>query len=229
LFEAVFATARGRGARIESGRRVTGLLLDGGRCAGVLTDEEKISAHQVILAAGCFSANVFPPGSPMARYSPTRPVRGQIIAFRHGGTTLGTVLRSERGYLVPRRNGMIVAGSTSEEAGFEKRVTPEGLRKIKEAAIELMPSLAEAPEVDSWCGLRPGTPDDLPILGPTDTPGLLMATGHYRNGILLAPITAKLTRSWILGKGALPLDTSAFSPMRFSAEESLARRAMRKN
>ena len=125
-----------------------------------------------------------------------------MIALRHktAARALETVLRSDRGYLVPRRNGQIVAGSTSEEAGFEKRVTPEGLRKIMDAAIELMPSLAEAEMVDTWCGLRPGTPDDLPILGPTDTPGLLMATGHYRNGILLAPITAKLIRDWILGE-----------------------------
>ncbi len=92
-----------------------------------------------------------------------------------------------------------------------------------------MPSLAEAQVVDSWSGLRPGTPDDLPVLGPTETPGLLMATGHYRNGILLAPVTARLARSWILGEPALTLDISAFSPMRFVAEGSHARRAMRKN
>jgi glycine/D-amino acid oxidase-like deaminating enzyme len=231
LFEAVLAAARQRGAKIESGRRVTGLLLEAGRCTGVLTAEEKISAHYVVIAAGCFSAEIFPRGSRVARYAPTRPVRGQMIAFRHSskGPTLETVLRSDRGYLVPRRNGTIVAGSTSEEAGFEKRVTPEGLRKIKEAAIELMPSLAEAQVVDSWSGLRPGTPDDLPILGPTDTPELMMATGHYRNGILLAPVTAQLARSWILGEPALPLGTSAFSPMRFAAEEPRARRATQKD
>jgi len=229
LFEAVLATAQQRGAKIESGRRVIGLLLEAGRCTGVLTEEEKIGAHHVVIAAGCFSTEIFSRGSRMARYAPTRPVRGQIIAFRHGGAALETVLRSDRGYLVPRRNGTIVAGSTSEEAGFEKRVTLEGLRKIKEAAIELMPSLAEAQVLDSWSGLRPGTPDDLPSLGLTDTPGLLMATGHYRNGILLAPVTAKLARGWILGERALPIDTSAFSPMRFAAEKPRAGRATQKN
>ncbi len=200
----MLAGAQHGGADIQSGCRVTGLLLEGRRCTGVLAGKEKIRSKHVVVAAGCFSGELLAGAGRIARYAPTRPVRGQMIALRHNShngrrsAPLKTVLRSERGYLVPRRNGQIVAGSTLEEAGFEKRVTPEGLRKIMDAAIELMPSLAEAEVVDRWCGLRPGTPDDLPILGPTDTPGLLMATGHYRNGILLAPITARLMRDWIV-------------------------------
>lgn len=229
LFDVTLAAAQKRGVEIVSGRGITRLLLESGRCTGVLAGEEKIHAQHVVIAAGCFSLEIFPGGDPMARslarYAPTRPVRGQMIALRHSGAPLEAVLRSDRGYLVPRSNGQIVAGSTSEEAGFEKRVTPEGLRKIMDAAIELMPGLADAEIVDRWCGLRPGTPDDLPILGPTDTPGLLMATGHYRNGILLAPITAKLIRSWILGERGMTTEVSAFSPMRFAAEESLLQRA----
>jgi glycine oxidase len=224
FFEAVLAGAERRGVNVQSGRRVTGLLLEGGRCVGVLTGEEKIRSEHVVIAAGCFSGDFLAGDGRIARYAPTRPVRGQMIALRHKthkGSPFETVLRSERGYLVPRRNGQIVAGSTLEEAGFEKQVTPAGLRKIMDAAIELMPSLAEAEVVDRWCGLRPGTPDDLPILGPTDTPGLVMATGHYRNGILLAPITAKLVKSWIMSeRRGLPVNASAFSPMRFIGKES---------
>lgn len=223
LFAAALVAAQCSGVQMEAVHGITGLLLERGRCIGALAGEEKIYAEHVVVAAGCFSGEIMPADSNLARYAPTRPVRGQMIAFGNSatiGAPLETVLRSDRGYLVPRRNGQIVAGSTSEEVGFEKRVTPEGIRKITEAAIELMPGLAETEVVETWCGLRPGTPDDLPILGPTDTPGLLMATGHYRNGILLAPITAKLIRSWIVGAPELPVSVGAFSPTRFVAEKS---------
>jgi len=128
------------------------------------------------------------------------------------------VLRSSRGYLVPRPDGRTVAGSTSEDAGFDKRVTPDGMRSIFDAAIELCPALAGCEVVESWSGLRPGTPDDLPILGPTDIEGLLIATGHYRNGILLAPVTARLTCEWILN-GRTEFDAAAFSPLRFKRQK----------
>jgi len=129
------------------------------------------------------------------------------------------VLRSGRGYLVPRRDGRIVAGSTSEEAGYEKRVTPAGIHRILDNALDLCPALAGAEILDSWSGLRPGTPDDLPILGPTDIDGLLIATGHYRNGILLSAVTAKLIHEWV-AIGRTSFDSRAFSPMRF-AEKNL--------
>jgi glycine oxidase len=124
------------------------------------------------------------------------------------------VLRSHRGYVVPRNNGSVVAGSTLENAGFEKHVTPAGLRQILDAAVELAPVLSEAAILETWAGLRPGTPDGLPLLGPTDLEGLLIATGHYRNGILLAPITAKLIREWIFD-GRTSEAAEKFSPLRF--------------
>ena len=125
---------------------------------------------------------------------------------------------------MPRRDGRIVAGSTSEEVGFERRVTPAGMRKIFDAAIELFPGLAGAEVLETWSGLRPGTPDDLPILGPTDISGLLIATGHYRNGILLAPVTAKLIREWITGAHG-GFDATAYSPMRFANSKPKAQSA----
>jgi glycine oxidase len=137
-----------------------------------------------------------------------------MLALASPEVLLQRVLRTERGYLVPRLGGRIVAGSTLEEVGFDKRVTAGGIRKILNAAIELAPNLANAQIVETWAGLRPATPDNLPILGPTEVEGLFIATGHYRNGILLAPVTAKIVCDWILNKTMTA--TAIFSPMRFS-------------
>jgi glycine oxidase len=108
----------------------------------------------------------------------------------------------------------LVAGSTLEDAGFEKRVTPQGLEKIFSTVQELAPALAGADVVETWSGLRPGTPDQLPLLGPGELEGLTYATGHYRNGILLTPITAKLVREWITER-RVSMDWERFSPLRF--------------
>ena len=218
LMDALLAAAQHRGIEVRSDCCVTGLLRERDRCAGVIAGMEQVGASHVVMAAGCFSGEVAPETELLSRYAPTRPVRGQMLALRPRGATLRRVLRSERGYLVPRKDGRIVAGSTSEEAGHNRNVTPEGTRQILDAAFELFPELAEAELLETWAGLRPGTPDDLPILGPTDIEGLLIATGHYRNGILLAPVTAKLIREWIVG-GRTTFDAEIFSPLRFSRGE----------
>jgi glycine oxidase len=131
-------------------------------------------------------------------------------------------LRSEHGYIVPRDQESpqkLVAGSTLEQVGYEKAVTSGGLEKILTTVNEIAPGLACAEIAETWCGLRPGTPDQLPILGPTDVEGLLIATGHYCNGILLAPITAKLIAECITdGKPSMSLE--AFSPLRFFRENA---------
>ena len=167
-----------------------------------------------MLAAGCWSSQI----PDVAPYAPTLPVRGQMAALRHSGTPIRHVLRSERGYLVPRgveSPQTVVVGSTIENAGYEKLVTSGGIEKILSAANELAPELAKAEIVETWCGLRPGTPDQLPILGPADVDGLVFATGHYRNGILLAPVTAKLVGGWITERKTY-LDWEPFSPLRFT-------------
>lgn len=217
LMNALLAAAQNRGVVIRANSPVSNLICERNRCLGAIAGGERIEAAHVVIAAGCFSADVANESARLATLLPTRPVRGQMLALRHDGFRLSRVLRSERGYLVPRRDGRIVAGSTKEEAGFEKRVTAAGIRKVLDAAIELCPALASAEIVETWSGLRPGTPDDLPILGPTDIEGLLIATGHYRNGILLTPITAKLVREWIIGcrEDFEALDAAAFSPLRF--------------
>jgi glycine oxidase len=224
LTNAVVAAAQRGGAEFCADCGVTGLLREHDRCTGVIAGGEVISAGHVVVAAGCFSREIAPENEWFARYAPTRPVRGQMMALRPDDVGLRHVLRSENGYLVPRRDGRIVAGSTSEDVGFERRVTQAGMRKIFDAAIELFPGLAEAEVLETWSGLRPGTPDDLPILGPTDIAGLLIATGHYRNGILLAPVTAKLIREWITGaRGGF--DATAYSPMRFANPKPKAQSA----
>src|SRR5713226_1823371 len=219
LTAAVLAAAARQGVQIRADSEVTSLLEQAGRCAGAVAGNKKYSAGHVVLAAGCYSGEI----AGLARYAPTRPVRGQMVALQSSSVQLGCVLRSARGYIVPRQDAhpqKLVAGSTLENAGFTKRVTPEGLSQILDAVIELAPGLADAAVVETWSGLRPDTPDHLPVLGPAGIEGLVMATGHYRNGILLAPITAKLIREW-LTEQRTSLAWEAFSPLRFAA----ARRA----
>jgi len=210
LTEAVLAAAARHGAYIRTRVPVTSLQQEGSRVTGLIAGGEKIAASKVVLAAGCFSGAI----EGLRRYAPTHPVRGQMVALQPANGTLSHVLRSNRGYVVPRNNGCVVAGSTLENAGFEKYVTPAGLERILAAAVELAPALSDAAILETWAGLRPGTPDELPLLGPTNLEGLLIATGHYRNGILLAPITARLIREWIVdGRTSEPVER--FSPLRF--------------
>jgi glycine oxidase len=216
LTRAILRAAELRGVDFRASSCVEQLLLDSEKCAGVIANGEKISAGKIVIAAGFASGTI----EGIAKYAPTIPIRGQMVAFQSEAVDLHRVLRSERGYIVPRGNGRCVAGSTIENVGVEKRVTPQGITKILNAAVEMFPALANAAIVETWCGLRPDTPDHLPSLGPTDIEGLLIATGHFRNGILLAPITAKLIAEWIVS-GRTSEDWNAFSPMRF-VEASLA-------
>ncbi|MFY9803412.1 MAG: glycine oxidase ThiO [Candidatus Acidiferrales bacterium] len=227
LTEAVLAAAERRGAEIRAGCAVESLLCRGDACVGVAVGGgEKLEAAQVVMAAGSFCGTIKDCISGttgfLARYAPVRPVRGQMIALRSETVKLKKVLRSQHGYLVPRRDGRIVAGSTLEDAGFVKQVTPEGMRRISQGAVELAPELAGAAIVERWAGLRPDTPDHLPIIGPTEMKGLMIATGHYRNGILLAPVTAKIVRDWIVS-GRAEFRAENFSPLRFTAARSHAR------
>jgi glycine oxidase len=126
---------------------------------------------------------------------------------------------------VPRNDGRILAGATVEYVGFDKRTTAGGVEKILSAAIELAPGLANARIEETWAGLRPDSPDHLPILGPAGLEGLLMATGHFRSGILLTPITARLIREWITEQ-KVSLDWDRFSPLRFQTQEAEASKKM---
>jgi glycine oxidase len=214
LTAALLTAVESNGSTLLPGIEVTSLELNGNKCVGVKTSSGEIfHAAQVVIAAGCWSSQI----QEAAPCAPTHPVRGQMVALRHSAAPIRHVLRSERGYLVPRgleSPQTVVVGSTIENAGIEKKITSGGIEKILSAANELAPELANAEIIETWCGLRPGTPDQLPILGPGDLEGLVFATGHYRNGILLAPVTAKLVCEWILERKT-SIDWAAFSPLRF--------------
>jgi glycine oxidase len=224
LAQAVCWAAESRGVEFRPHSPVTELIIEHDRCRGVIGGGQASGAGHVILAAGCFSSQIGGRTWSPETCAPTEPVRGQMVALRPDHLRLQRVLRSDDGYLVPRRNGQIVAGSTCERAGFDKRVTAQGLVQILDTALRLAPALSAAAIVETWSGLRPGTPDDLPILGPAGIAGLLIATGHYRNGILLAAITAKLVREWVtLGRASF--ETEPFSPLRFAQHKLQARHA----
>ncbi len=221
LMDAVLGATQHHGVEMRPDFEVTGLLRQGGRCLGLVARGEHIMAGAVVIAAGCYSGQILEASGFAASYAPTRPVRGQMLCLRSNDAMPRRVVRSHRTYLVPRPDGRIVAGSTLEEAGFRKQVTPAGIKQILEGALELCPALGNAELLETWSGLRPGTSDDLPIIGPTEIEGLLIATGHYRNGILLAPVTAKLIRNF-LARSHADIDSQAFSPLRFAPQARAA-------
>ena len=152
---------------------------------------------------------------------PTRPVKGQMLVVISHHCELQHVIRSHHVYLVPRKGGRVLIGSTVEEAGFDKVVDPSTIQKLHQAAANLVPAIGEGKMVEAWAGLRPGSPDDLPILGPGRLPGTYVASGHFRNGILLAPITAVSMAELIQGRQPR-VDLRPFALSRFSSIEALA-------
>ena len=224
LVRALRASAEGSGARVLEGVRAVGLLVGGGRAAGVETSAGAVSAGAVVLAAGAWSSEFgrLDGGSltPLADDPRVEPVRGQVLCFRRddsAGALVRHVVYSPRGYVVPRRDGRLLAGSTTERAGFDCRVTEEGAAAVRAQAEEIAPAIASLPLADSWAGLRPRSADGLPVLGESaDVRGLFYATGFYRNGILLAPAAGEVVAALVAGgTTALPPRVlQAFGPTR---------------
>lgn len=217
LSGAVLEAAKISGVEIFADRAVHAVKRAGNRCTGFLLRNETVEAKYIVVAGGCYSAEI----EGVAPYAPVAPVKGQILALRHSDVKIGRVLWSENIYLVPRPDGRVIAGATVENAGIDKHLTAGGLQKLVNGATELAPQLASARVEEIWAGLRPDSPDHLPIIGPTDVDGLLIATGHFRSGIVLAPITAKLICEWITEK-SVSLDWDRFSPMRFQQARKTA-------
>jgi glycine oxidase len=215
LTRAVLEAAKRSGAEILADTRVAAIRTEGGRCTGLIVGGDEVRADWTVISAGCFSAQI----AGVERYAPVKPAKGQMVSLRSSTVDIERVLWSEDVYLVPRNDGRILAGATVEYVGEDRSVTAGGVRKILDAAIALAPALAEARIEQTWAGLRPDSPDHLPILGPTELDGLLMATGHFRSGILLAPITARLIRDWITTQ-RVSVDWDRFSPMRFASAEA---------
>jgi glycine oxidase len=215
LTTAAFKAAKSRRVDFSSGNEVTSVTIADGRATGVATTKSIFSAANVVNCAGAWSGQIaFSPITPCT--FPIRPVKGQMLCLGSPSRELlKHVIRSPEVYLIPRSDGRILAGATVEEAGFDKRTDPATMQRFHRAAIALIPELQNAKILEDWAGLRPGTPDALPILGATSTPGYHVATGHFRDGILLAPITAQVMTDVITGV-APTHDLAAFAPARFS-------------
>ncbi|MDT0480820.1 glycine oxidase ThiO [Streptomyces doebereineriae] len=203
-----------------------GLRVAGNRAAGVTTtDGDELGAGQVVLAAGSLSGRL--EGVPQDVLPPVRPVKGQVLRLTvppHRAPflsrTVRAVVRGSQVYLVPRENGELVIGATSEELGWDTTVTAGGVYELLRDAHELVPGITELPLTETRAGLRPGSPDNAPLLGPTELTGLVLATGHYRNGVLLTPITGD-AMAHVLTTGELPDVARPFTPRRFGAAELL--------
>jgi glycine oxidase len=211
LTRALAASAVQRGATLLIGRPVTALVFEGGRLAGVRAGAETLRAPVVINASGAWASLLA--GDPQP--PPVEPLRGQIVAFDMSPPPLRHVVWSDHGYLVPRGDGRLLAGSTVEKAGYDKSVTAGGVRSILDMALRLVPALADVRIADAWAGLRPATPDGLPVIGHGAVPGLVHAAGLFRDGILLGPLVGELAAE--LAQGRAPAaDLTPFSPRRFA-------------
>jgi len=203
------------GVSILTATNVDSVRIEKDRVTGVLTSRGFISSPIVVVAAGSWSSFITFSSAPQKPPLVIEPVRGQMISFDARPQITRHVIYSPRGYIVPRQDGRLLAGSTSERAGFAKQVTAGGMSSILQNALEISPSVAALPIVDTWAGLRPRAPDNLPVLGPCDEiGGLFYATGHYRNGILLAPVTGELITEAVVAGVTSPL-LGPFSPSRF--------------
>ena len=179
-----------RGVQFVEGSPVTGVVREGDRVIGVRSPTETYHAGKVVIAAGAWSGGI---GQLVGQEIPIRPARGQLLSLETRGNLLRRILYSGKGYLTPRLDGEVVAGSTVEFVGFEKHVTAAGIEGLIGLARRLVPALASRPILRAWSGFRPWTPDEFPYLGTVPgSPGLYIASGHGRNGILLAPITGQL-------------------------------------
>jgi glycine oxidase len=195
LLSALANSVNKLGVTIATQTTVDSLIIEGNRVHGVQTSGGVINTSTAVIAAGTWSSFIkTSPQSPMIE-----PVRGQMVCLEARPQLTRHVIYSPRGYIVPRQDGRLLAGSTSEHAGFAKCVTAGGIAAILRNALEISPAISDLPVVDTWAGLRPHAAGGLPVLGPYgEIDGLFYATGHYRNGILLAPLTGELISEAII-------------------------------
>jgi glycine oxidase len=193
------------------------IVVGGGRVRGLRVAGALEEVQTLVLAAGSWSRGI--PGLPEPARPPVRPLKGQMLAVQMpaGAPLIEHVVWGPGAYLVPRRDGRLLIGATVEEQGFNADLTAGAMMDLLRSAWELLPGIYELPIVEQWAGFRPASRDDAPILGPTEVEGLVMATGHHRNGILLAPITAQAVAQHIL-EGGMPPVAARFTMARFSAQ-----------
>jgi glycine oxidase len=208
LLDALLAVAE---VELLAGLAARGIETEHGRVRGVRTDRGLVAAERVVVASGAWSGELGPP---------VRPVKGQILELRTRRglpEPFSRVVRTPRCYLLARGDGRVVVGATVEEQGFDTEVTAGGVHRLLEAAWEVLPEVEELELVAARAGLRPGTPDNRPLVGPGEIEGVIWATGHYRNGVLLAPLTADLVTGCLTGDG--PVE-NALDPRRFVGVEA---------
>lgn len=213
LTRAAWMAAARAGAEFRLGAEVAGVIRDGSRVLGVrLANGERVGAERVVIAGGAWSGRL----EGLPRPLPVEPVRGQIVSFESAPPVFRHVVDSMRCYTVPRAEGRLLVGSTSERVGYRKAVTAAGVRALIGAAVELAPSLADGVIAETWSGLRPATPDEMPVVGPDpEVAGLFYATGHFRHGILLGPHTARMLHASVKGERMPGLEL--MDPARFGA------------
>jgi glycine oxidase len=219
LVDALLASCRARGVELGLGREARGLRIESGRVRAVRTAEGEVACELVVNAAGAWAGAV---AGWTGEVLPVGPVRGELLAYATAFRAPRPVVAAGNAYALLRRGGRLLVGATVERAGFEARVTREGQAWLEAEAAALVPGLSGVPPAARWAGLRPGTPDDLPVIGfSPEIGGFYHAAGHFRNGILLAPATAELALAEI--EAGTNADASAFSPERFAAAEGRPR------
>lgn len=214
LFAAIALGAEHEGVTFRTGTTVRGVSVAEGRVRGVQLEEENLEAERVVVAAGSWTTLI--PGLPFGAAT-IYPVRGQMITTQTRPPIFRRVVFGAGGYVVTRPDGRVLCGSTMERVGFQRGITFGGMADVIEKAVRIAPSLRNAPIESHWSSFRPGTPDGLPLVGATRIEGLYLASGHYRNGILLAPLTAELIAEAMAGEPR-SREADALSPSRF--EES---------
>lgn len=215
LVAALSTSVEKQGVRLLTETEVKSLLFGRGAIEGVETSRGNVYAPVVVVATGAWTSFLTSSDNAASPVVSIEPVRGQMLCFETDSRLARHVIYSPRGYIVPRLDGRLLAGSTTEYAGFNKHVTGAGVHAITSHALEIAPGVGGLALVDSWAGLRPRSEDEWPVIGAcAEVSGLFYATGHYRNGILLAPLTGKLLAEQITTGTPSPL-TGAFSPERF--------------
>ena len=212
------------GGELRENTAVTAIETAAGHAAGVVVNDRSVAAEAVVLAAGAWSRQI--DGLPEALRPPVRPVKGQMMALSMDPAEplLRHVLWAPRIYMVPRDDGRLIIGATVEERGFDESLTAGGVFSVLEAAWRAIPAIEELPIAEMWVGFRPTSRDDAPILGPSPIEGLYLASGHHRNGILLAPATADYVSQAIL-EGGVPEPIRGFTLARFQAKVGPPRQA----
>jgi glycine oxidase len=216
LVEALRRAFLAAGGALREHAAVEAVDVTGGRTTGVRVAGERHAADIVVLAAGAWSGQV----GGLPGKLPVRPVKGQMLALRMDAEAplLRHVVWAPKAYLVPRGDGRLIVGATTEERGFDKHLTAGGILALLEGAWRVVPGIEELPIDEMWVGFRPGSRDDAPMLGPSGIDGLVLATGHHRNGILLTPVTAEVVSRYVLS-GELDPVIRPFALERFAAKE----------